>query len=254
MQKTVAGGVPSHDNLALPNWRGWATPPATNGTKHAKVQKTQCAFFCVRLVFLSYDWPWLFMASLRSGFLCVRFGVRVRVRVLCVLCACFTGVFFYEFAYDALFYAVRFMRVLCFYRFFMTGFICFMRVCLWVFMLVLYVLMYVFYLCVLCMFYTAFYECFIYSVFSIDIFLCVMLFFLFLLVYSLFFIYIFLVIFLFLLVYIAFFFIYILFLFLFINKKQKKRIYIKKSANKPIKNKKRTKRDNIFIENTEKTI
>ena len=31
---------PSHDNLALPNWRGWGTPPATNGTKHAKVQKT----------------------------------------------------------------------------------------------------------------------------------------------------------------------------------------------------------------------
>ena len=25
----MAGGVPSHDNLALPNWRGWGTPPAT---------------------------------------------------------------------------------------------------------------------------------------------------------------------------------------------------------------------------------
>src|SRR6185437_15644797 len=57
-------------------------------------------------------------------------------------------------------------------------------------------------------------------VFSIDIFLCVMLFF--------------------------FFFIYIFFFFLFINKKKKKIIYIKKSANKPIKNKKRTKR--IYID------
>jgi len=71
------------------------------------------------------------------GFLWLRFGLGFYAFASGCVCVCVFYAFyarvlrvFYEFAYDALFYAVRFMRVLCFYRFFMTGFICFMRVCL----------------------------------------------------------------------------------------------------------------------------
>jgi hypothetical protein len=68
----------------------------------------------------------LFMASLRSGFLCVRFGVRVRVRcfmrvlpVLCVLwCFMFYAFIFVFYGCFKLFYSCvygfipRFMHVL----------------------------------------------------------------------------------------------------------------------------------------------